>query len=108
MTENQLPVINASSCGCSAGSCTCGTHAEHGVQEHIHGEGCGHDQSAQADAGPAGLEAMFTEITYLMNDRFGEPGPNPEQEKEFMREWLTSKGRTVEEVDAILAGPQDA
>lgn len=50
----------------------------------------------------AELEASVIEVAQALQARYGDAGPTPEQEKEFMREWLLAKGRTKEEVDSIL------
>lgn len=70
---------------------------------HVHGPDCGH--SHQVDPAPdmAELEANLIEVAHALSERYGDAGPNPEQEKEFMRDWLLGKGRSQEEVDAILA-----
>lgn len=106
MTENELPLIT-SSCGCSDASCGCTSTAAQAEHVHATAGGCcggheGHAHDEQADPSVAAFEAMFTEVAYAMHEQFGEQGPTAEQEKEFMREWLIGKGRSVEEVDAIL------
>ncbi len=50
----------------------------------------------------AELEANVIEVAQALQVRYGDAGPTPEQEKEFMREWLVGKGRSKEEVDSIL------
>lgn len=69
---------------------------------HVHGPGCGHSHAEEATPEMAELEANLMEVAYAMQERFGNTPPTPVQEKEFMREWLISKGRSEEEVDAIL------
>lgn len=102
MTENELSLITSSS-GCGGASCGCGT-AEAAITEHEHDAsgGCCGGHAEQTDPGLAAIEAMFTEVAYSMHERFGEQGPTPEQEKEFMREWLIQKGRSASEVDTIM------
>lgn len=110
MTENELPLIT-SSCGCGASSCGCSSSTPAEATEHVHDAsgGCCGGHAEQSDPGLAAIEAMFTEVAYSMHERFGEQGPTPEQEKDFMREWLIEKGRSASEVDAILnAETQDA
>ena len=68
-------------------------------------------QIKPSDAKQAGVEASLdmaelaanvVEVAQARQARYGDAGPTPEQEKEFMREWLLAKGRTKEEVDSIL------
>ncbi|CAN5854417.1 hypothetical protein BH23ACT12_BH23ACT12_04480 [soil metagenome] len=70
---------------------------------HVHGPDCNH--SHQEDPAPdmAELEANLIEVAHALVERYGDAGPTPEQEKEFMREWLLGKGRSQDEVNAILA-----
>lgn len=70
---------------------------------HVHGPDCGHSHQADPTPDMAELEANLIEVARTLSERYGEAGPTPEQEKEFMREWLTGKGRSQEEVDSILA-----
>ncbi|MGQ0678707.1 MAG: hypothetical protein ACT4OM_03455 [Actinomycetota bacterium] len=110
MSEIELPVIEACACSTQQGpeqahvADCCGGHDQQVQEHHDHSAGCcgGHDQHEPADAGIAALEQAYTEIAYLMTERFGQTAPTPEQEQEIVREWLTSKGRTPEEVDRIL------
>lgn len=70
---------------------------------HVHGPDCGHSHQADPTPEMAELEANLVEVAHALSERYGDGGPSPEQEKEFVREWLVSKGRSQEEVDAILA-----
>lgn len=70
---------------------------------HVHGPNCGHDRQAEPTPEMAELEANLVEVAHSLAERYGDAGPTPEQEKLFMREWLLGKGRSQEEVDAILA-----
>ncbi len=71
--------------------------------EHVHGPGCGHNHQEDPTPDMVDLEANLIEVAHQLQARFGDAGPTPEQEKEFMREWLLGKGRSQEEADAILA-----
>lgn len=70
---------------------------------HVHGPDCGHSHQVDPSPDMAELEANLIEVAHALSERYGDAGPNPEQEKEFMRDWLLGKGRSQEEVDAILA-----
>ena len=70
---------------------------------HVHGPGCGHSHQEDPAPGMAELEANLIEVAHALVERYGDAGPSLEEEKEFMREWLLGKGRSQEEVDAILA-----
>ena len=82
-------------------------NAEAGTAEpeagHVHGPGCGHSHQVDPSPDMVELEANLIEVAHALSDRYGDAGPTPEQEQEFMREWLLGKGRSQEEVDAILA-----
>jgi hypothetical protein len=70
---------------------------------HVHGPDCGHSHQVEPTPEMAELEANLIEVARDLSERYGDAGPTPEQEKEYMRDWLLGKGRTQEEVDAILA-----
>jgi hypothetical protein len=70
---------------------------------HVHGPDCGHSHQEDPTPDMVELEANLVEVAHALFERYGDAGPTPEQEREFMREWLTGKGRSKEEVDAILA-----
>lgn len=72
------------------------------AQEHVHGPGCGHSHQEEASPEMLDLEANLIEVAHALQDRYGDAGPTPEQEKEFMREWLLGKGKTEEQVNEIL------
>ncbi len=80
-----------------------GTSATPAAGEHVHGPGCDHSHQENATPDLADLEANLIEVAHELQARFGSTGPTPQEEKEFMREWLAKKGRTQEEVEAILA-----
>lgn len=78
-----------------------------GDSGHTHGPSCDHDHCDHDHSGDglglAQLEENVIEVAHALYDRYGDKGPTPEQEKEFMREWLIGKGRTPEEADAIVS-----
>ncbi|HYN99781.1 MAG TPA: hypothetical protein VEU28_08930 [Actinomycetota bacterium] len=69
---------------------------------HVHGPDCGHSHQVDPTPDMAELESALIEVTHALFELYGDAGPTPEQEKEFMRKWLLGKGRSQEEVDAIL------
>ena len=69
---------------------------------HVHGPDCGHSHQVDPTPDMAQLESNLIEVTHALFELYGDAGPTPEQEKEFMRKWLLDKGRSQEEVDAIL------
>lgn len=71
--------------------------------EHVHGPGCGHSHQEDATPDMQELETNLIEVAHALQDRYGDAGPTPEQEKEFMREWLLGKGKTEEQVNEILS-----
>jgi len=71
---------------------------------HVHGPDCGHSHQEEPTPDMVELEANLIEVAHELVERYGDTGPTAEQEREFMREWLLGKGRSQEEVDAILAG----
>jgi hypothetical protein len=70
---------------------------------HVHGPDCGHSHQIEPTPEMAALEANLIEVAHALSERYGDAGPSPDEEREFMREWLLGKGRSQEEVDAILA-----
>jgi hypothetical protein len=70
---------------------------------HVHGPDCGHSYQEDPTPDMAELESNLIEVAYALAERYGDAGPTPEQERQFMREWLLGKGRSQEEVDLILA-----
>lgn len=76
-----------------------------GVPEagHVHGPDCGHSHQQEPAPDLAELESAMIEVAFALAERYGDAPPTPEQERQFLREWLLSKGRSEEEVDLILA-----
>jgi hypothetical protein len=72
------------------------------AEPHVHGPDCGHSHQEDPSADMAELESNLIEVAHALVERYGDAGPTPEQEMEFMRDWLLSKGRSQEEIDAIL------
>lgn len=69
---------------------------------HVPGPDCRHNHLREAAPDMAELEASIIEVAHGLQDRYGDAGPTPQQEITFMREWLAGKGRSAEEIDAIL------
>lgn len=72
------------------------------TEPHVHGPDCGHSRQEDPSPDMAELESNLIEVAHALVERYGDAGPTPEQEMEFMRDWLLSKGRSQEEIDAIL------
>lgn len=72
------------------------------AEPHVHGPDCGHSHQEDPSPDMAALESNLIEVAHALTERYGDAGPTPEQEMEFMREWLLSKGRSQEEIDAIF------
>ena len=45
----------------------------------------------------------FLEVIFGLQERYGNREPTDEEAREFMREWLTKKGRSPEEIERILS-----
>ena len=45
----------------------------------------------------------FMEVIFGLQERYGNREPSDQEAKAFMREWLTEKGRSPEEIEKILA-----
>jgi rhodanese-related sulfurtransferase len=50
----------------------------------------------------AAVRDIFIEVTYALQERFGEREPTDEEARAFMLEWLVGKGRTPSEAAALL------
>lgn len=46
----------------------------------------------------------FMEVIFGLAERYGNREPTDEEAKAFMREWLTEKGKSPEEIERTLAG----
>jgi rhodanese-related sulfurtransferase len=46
----------------------------------------------------------FLEVIFGLQQRYGNREPTDEEAREFMREWLESKGKSPEEIEEILSG----
>ncbi len=52
----------------------------------------------------AGTRDSFLEVIFGLQQKYGNREPTDEEAREFMREWLQSKGKSPEEIEKILAG----
>lgn len=50
----------------------------------------------------AELEGNLIEVAYGLQERYGNRAPTDDEAREFMREWLSEKGVSKEEIEQIL------
>jgi rhodanese-related sulfurtransferase len=60
------------------------------------------DGDEETDQSFAQLTNNLIEISYALQERFGDRDPDEDETREFMKEWLMSKGKTESEAEEFL------
>jgi rhodanese-related sulfurtransferase len=74
-------------------------HHDHAHDDDPHG----HARLEGIDPALAQLQKDMIEVAFLMHERFGGQDPTPTQERDFMKEWLISKGHSDAEAEEFLS-----